>query len=206
MNKYSDQLNAHDNSFGESYKTLDESHADFKIKYESTRCHTKCAPYHWPNSEQWPQTAGGNQISYTYILTFISLSRGGTDPFAFLQYRAKPGGVSKPWQTETIAFLQPAVLLPFSCLGRIELSLAGGEGLSSTLGLLPFGIKCRRKPGAKNLLQSRFASSVPPWNLLPVTLSDKMSDKGWGSTKILACDRAKNRSGSWEQMDEDTSF
>lgn len=145
-------------------------------------------------------------MSYAYILIFISLSRGGADPFTCFQYGAKPGVVSTLWQTETIVFLQPAVLLPFSCLGRIELSLAGGEGLDSTLGLLPFAIKCRRKPGAKNLLQSHFASSVPPRNLLPITLSDKMNDKGWHSTKILACDRAKNTSGSWEQLDEETSF
>lgn len=183
----------------QQFLRLGESHADFKIKYESTRRHAKCAPNHWPNSELWPQTAGGNQISYTYFFVFISLSRGGTDALACFRYAAKPGVVSKLQQVETTAFLQPATLLPFSCQGRIELSRAGGEGLRSTLGLSWFAVKHRKKPGAKNLLQSRLVSSVPPQSLLPTTVSDKTSDEGW-SSKILPWDRTKNRSGHWEDF------
>lgn len=67
----------------------------FKMKYESDRCHAKCAPNHWPNSELWPQTAGDNWSLTFIFFVFTSLSRGGTDPLACFQYTAKPGVVSK---------------------------------------------------------------------------------------------------------------
>lgn len=79
-----------------------------------------------------------------------------------------------------------------------------GRRTSLSTGTLAICCKMQKEIGAKNLLQSHFASSVPQ-SLLSITLSDKMSDKGWRS-KILAWDRAKNRSGSREQMDEETSF
>lgn len=55
--------------------------------------------------------AEGILISYTYILIFIYLNKGGIGPFVCFQHGAKPGAASKLWQIKMIVFMQPAVSL-----------------------------------------------------------------------------------------------
>lgn len=92
----------------------------------TTRSHTSCAPYLWPNSEQWPYTTGGNQFSYTYIWIITSFSRAGMIHLLVSNMELSWGVLKK--MKDTIAFLQVAVLLPFSCPGRTEFSLVNLMG------------------------------------------------------------------------------